>query len=79
MTDLFDLETRVSAARTELEKAALRSIASLHYYADENPHVDAEAEYSGEVLALAARDLVRAVEALLAGKRPIGWDVEVPA
>lgn len=71
---------RVFEAQQKLEAAALRSIAASHYYRDENPHADAEDEYASEQLALAARDLVRAVEALPEDKRPIGWDrVEVPA
>ena len=79
MTDLFDLETAVSAARVELERTALRSITAQHYYSDNNPHVDAESTYAGELLALAARNLVRVIEALPADARPIGWDVEVAA
>lgn len=56
-----------------VEKAALHSIAAHHYYADEDPHSDAAAEHADEQLALAARDLVRAVEALPGHQRPIGW------
>lgn len=57
-----------------VEKAALNSVAAHHYFQDEDPHSDAAAEYADEQLALAARDLVRAVEALPEGERPIGWD-----
>ena len=77
MTDLFDLEIAASTARQQVESAALRSIHASHYYRDENPHVDAE-HAAGQV-ALAARDLVRAVEALPVEKRPAGWGAEVPA
>lgn len=58
-----------------VERAALRSVAAHHYYEDEDPHSDAAAEHADEQLALAARELVRAVEALPADQRPIGWDV----
>ena len=61
------------AART-VERAALCSVAAHHYFADGDPHADAAAEYADEQLALAARELVRAVEALPEGERPIGWD-----
>jgi hypothetical protein len=67
----------VDQAQRQVESVALRSIAANHYFRDEDPHADAEAEYAGEQLALAARELVRAVDALPEDKRPIGWDVEV--
>lgn len=62
------------SAQMLLEKAALRSIAADRYAVEEDPHSGAESEYADELLALAARDLVRAVEALPEGQRPIGWD-----
>lgn len=66
---------RYFEAQARVEAAALRSIAAHHCYADpSNPHADAEDECAGEQLALAARALVRAVEALPEYKRPIGWD-----
>lgn len=65
----------VDRTQTRVEAAALRTIAAHHYFQDEDPHADAQAEHASEQLALAARDLVRAVEALPADKRPIGWDV----
>jgi hypothetical protein len=65
---------RVSEAQAAVEAAALRSIAAHHYGRPEDPHADAEDEYASEQLALAARDLVRAVEAMPEDKRPIGWD-----
>lgn len=64
-------------AQHRVEAAVLRSIAANYYFRDEDPHSGAEAEYAGEQLALAARDLVRAVDALPEGERPVGWDVEV--
>ena len=57
-----------------LERAALRSVAAHHYFDDEDPNADAAAAYADEQLALAARDLACAVEALPASERPIGWD-----
>lgn len=42
--------------------------------AEPHAHADAEREYAGEQLALAARDLTRATEALPAGERPVGWN-----
>lgn len=52
--------------------AALRAIHS-NDYADEGPHAAAQSEYDDERLALAARDLVRAVDALPADDQPVGW------
>ncbi len=75
--DLFHLETAVQKAARALDAATLRSITAQHYYRDEDPHANAEIEYSGELQALAARDLVRAIEALPESKRPVGWDAEV--
>jgi len=65
------------SAQAVVEKAALRAIAADRYADESDPHSDAESEYAGEQLALAARNLVRAVEALPENERPIGWDVEV--
>ena len=65
----------VFEAQGLVEAAALRSIAAHHYGRPDDPHGDAEDEYAGEQLALAARELVRAVEALPEDQRPIGWDV----
>ncbi|MFF0378811.1 hypothetical protein [Actinoplanes missouriensis] len=76
-TDLFDLEMAASRARQRVESAALDSISASHYYRDEERHADAAAEYAGEQLALAARDLVRAIEALPPQRQPIGWDATV--
>ena len=45
--------------------------------ADEsNAYYGAHTEWSGELLALSARDLVRSVDALPPRERPIGWDTE---
>ncbi len=70
-------EFSIDRARHALEQAALRAITAHHYYRDEDPHSDAEAEYADELVALAARDLVRAVEALPESQRPVGWDAAV--
>lgn len=58
----------------QLMAAVLRQIQANHYSDESSPHWDAEREYSAEQVALAARDLVRAVNALPADQRPIGWD-----
>lgn len=61
------------AARNDLLRAALRCIAADYFADDADPHADAESEYAGERLALAARELVAAVDALPEGDQPIGW------
>jgi hypothetical protein len=45
-------------------------------YADMRPHSGADAELADEQLALTARDLTRATEALPYDKQPVGWDKE---
>lgn len=62
-----------SAAHNAVVRAALRCVAAEFYADDANPHADAEAEHAGELLALAARELVRAVDALPESEQPIGW------
>jgi hypothetical protein len=42
----------------------------------DDAHYAAELDYSYEQLALAARELTRATDALPAGKRPVGWGGE---
>lgn len=54
-------------------KAALRVITATHYAREDDPHADADHEYSQEQLALAARALVEAVDKLPEDKQPIGW------
>lgn len=66
------MSLNVDAARRALLGAALRSVYSSDY-ADEGPHADAQAEHDDDRLALAARDLVRAVDALPADEQPVGW------
>lgn len=61
-------------AHTDLVNAVLRNIHADHYSNEADPNLDAEQQYSAERVALAARDLVRAVDALPADSRPIGWD-----
>lgn len=56
-----------------LVRAVLRSISADHY-SDEGAHADAESWYSHELVALAARKLVQAVQALAPQDRPLGWD-----
>ncbi|CAM5506684.1 hypothetical protein SANTM175S_07204 [Streptomyces antimycoticus] len=61
-----------------LVSAVLRQIHSTHYADEASPHWDAEREYSAEQVALAARELVRAVDALPEDERPIGWGTNTP-
>lgn len=60
--------------QTALINAALRTIQADHYSREDDPHWDAEREYSAEQLALAARELVRAVDAKPENEQPIGWN-----
>jgi Arc/MetJ-type ribon-helix-helix transcriptional regulator len=62
-------------AREELLRAALRRLSAEHG-CEEDSHHAAELEYSDELLALAARDLTRATDALPADEQPIGWGGE---
>jgi hypothetical protein len=63
----------ISSARIKLLSAALRAMSSDY---EDNPHSnsDAEAEYATEQLALAAQELVRAIDEQPANyPRPVGW------
>jgi hypothetical protein len=64
-----DAETRAWAHVLE---SALRVLGSM---VESNPHAHsaAEAEYAGEQLAVAARDLALATDELPAARQPIGW------
>lgn len=62
-------------AQEQMEALALRSITARHYGRPDQPYADAEEQYAGELLALAARELVRAVDALPEDARPVGWDL----
>jgi hypothetical protein len=59
--------------QTKLINAVLRTIQADHYSRENDPHLDAEREYAAEQLALAARELVRAVDALSEKGQPVGW------
>lgn len=63
----------VDRALRRVEAAALDSITALHYFDDGDRHANATAEHAAEKLALAARDLVRAVDQSPEKERPIGW------
>ncbi|MCX4444766.1 hypothetical protein ACFY9R_29170 [Streptomyces albidoflavus] len=65
-----------AAAHQKLVAAALDAIQATHYYREEDPHADASREYAEEQLALAARNLARAVDTLPADEQPIGWTAE---
>ncbi|MFD8626661.1 hypothetical protein ACFV4E_22720 [Streptomyces hygroscopicus] len=56
-----------------LVSAVLRLIHATHYADESSPHWDAEREYSAEQVALAARALTRAVDAMPENEQPIGW------
>lgn len=61
------------ATQADLIKAALRVIEADHYAREEDPHKDAEREYAGEQLALAARAHAAAVDRLAVENQPTGW------
>lgn len=71
-----DFQFEVNAALHNVRQAALNSIIANDYADPSDPHADASAEHADEGLALAARELVRAVEALPENERPVGWDAE---
>lgn len=66
-------------ARERVLGAALRVMTARHV-AENDPRVDSasESEYADEMLALAARELTQATEALPADQRPVGWGGEAP-
>ncbi|MGW4639602.1 hypothetical protein ACWEN6_13795 [Sphaerisporangium sp. NPDC004334] len=70
--DIGDLQREVALARDKVVRAALRVMCG-DYDDQEHAHSDAEAQYAAELLALAARSLVHAVEALPPDKQPVGW------
>ena len=63
----------VLTARRRLDKAVLNSILAGEYGEESDPHYAAAAEHADEEVALAARDLVRAVDALPLAEQPVGW------
>jgi hypothetical protein len=63
----------VEVAQSRVISAALR-VLSGDYEETAHGHSDAEAEYASERLALAARELMRAVDARPAAERPEGWN-----
>jgi len=65
--------SEVTGAMQAVESAALKSVHA-RWFPAEGPHADAASEHADEQLCLAARDLARAIEALPAKDRPIGWD-----
>jgi hypothetical protein len=67
-------DLRTIHARARVEHAALAAVTADRYADENDAHADAHADYAGDLLALAARDLTRAVNAMPAGDRPVGWD-----
>lgn len=66
----------VLAAHDQLIRAAIQVIAAK--YAEEGPWADASSAFADELLAYAARDLTRAIDARPEADRPSGWG-EVPS
>lgn len=65
MTDnLEEAVNRVIGAGERVSEARL---------AEPHAHSDDELDYSYDLLALAARELTRAVEALPKNRKPVGW------
>ena len=62
---------RTEEARERLLRAALRCLTAERE--DEHAHKGDEIEYADEQLALAARDLAGATDALPADRQPAGW------
>lgn len=63
---------QIVGAQQNLLRAALRCLSS-EYSRDDTADSAAEAEYSYEQLALAARELARAVDTLPPDQLPVGW------
>lgn len=67
------MDEKTYGPQREVEQAVLRVIAADRYAREEDPHADAESEHADELLALASRDLVDAVNAGDPQEWPIGW------
>jgi hypothetical protein len=63
----------VDTALDKVIRASLRSL-SATYLADDHAYSDAEAEYALELVCLAARELVEAVEAQNPEHQPVSWN-----
>lgn len=63
----------IAGAQEVVIRAALRCLSAERH--DDSADTAAEAEYAYEQLALAARDLVYAVDGGPADQRPVGWFV----
>jgi hypothetical protein len=68
----FELHQAEGIARNELLRAALRVLAAERGN-ESDPHFGDELDYAQEGLALAARDLVDAVNQMPADQQPVGW------
>lgn len=69
-----DPDTNVWVTRRELVLAALRYIAARDYGDEGHADYYADIEYAEDGLAVAARDLAEAVEALPREDQPVGWN-----
>lgn len=62
-------------AHENVMRAALR-VLSAERGREDDPHFAAELDYAEELLALAARELTRATDALPEDEQPVGWREE---
>lgn len=69
-----DTHDRVFTAQAKLEEAVLLAILSRDYAEASAPHADAASKHADDTVAIRARDLVAAVQALPTPERPVGWD-----
>lgn len=68
----MDIDTYV--ALHKVRGATLWAILALDHARTEDPHADASSELADEQLALACRDVVRAINAGSKDEWPVGWD-----
>lgn len=69
-----DTHGRVFEARSDLIRAALGYVLAADYGDESSPHHGDSIQYNEDALALAARDLAEATEALPRADRPVGWN-----
>lgn len=76
VTDYTDGETDPDAETVAWARVLQSALRVLESMTDPVERADSptEAEYAGELLAIAARDLTEATNALPAGRQPVGWD-----
>ncbi|MEU3452114.1 hypothetical protein ABZ671_00525 [Micromonospora sp. NPDC006766] len=67
------MDEKTYGPAVEVEKAVFWVVAAERHTRQEDPHADAASEHADELLALACRDLVDAVNAGDPREWPIGW------